>query len=111
MRATAGQGFDVRNHLGRRWLADAIAAWAQNAPVRIRMTSAQAERLKPDWFFGAGSFERSGPDEVVMTYGEFEPEKVLELVRWLGPGAEILDPPEWREMMKAEIAKMQAAYA
>lgn len=102
--------FDVRRHLGRRWLADAMKAWAKSSPVRIRMTPAQAERLKLDWFFGFGLFEKTG-DEVVMTYGEVDAEKALELVRWLGPGCEVIDPPEWRDQMKAELKTMLAAYA
>lgn len=102
--------FDVRRHLGRRWLADAMAAWAKNSPVKIRMTPAQAARLKLDWFFGFGSFERTGPDEIIMTYGEFDAPNALELVRWLGPGAEILEPADWRNLMKDDLARMQAAY-
>lgn len=111
LRATAGQGFDVRNHLGRRWLTDAMASWARNSPVKIRMTPAQAKRLGTDWFFGASSFARTGPDEVIMTYGEGEAANALELVRWLGPGAEILEPLEWRQQMRDELDRLRAAYA
>ena len=74
------------------------------------MTPAQAERLKLDWFFGFGLFEKTG-DEVMMTYGEVDAEKALELVRWLGPGCEVIDPPEWRDQIKDELTKMLAAYA
>ena len=102
--------FDVRRHLGRRWLADAMKAWAKSSPVKIRMTPKQAERLSLDWFFSFGHFEKTGPDEVMMTYGEVEAAYVLELVRWLGPGAEIVDPPEWRDRMKEELKAMLAAY-
>ena len=47
-------------------------------------------------------FERRGEDEVVMTYGEVEPAYALELVRWLGPGAEILDAEVRRFAYKVE---------
>ena len=111
LRAQPSPEFDVRKHLGRRWLADAMAAWAKSSPVRIRMTPAQAERLKLDWFFGLSSFERTGENEVIMTYGEVDAPYVMQLVRWLGPGAEILEPLEWRDQMKDELERMRAAYA
>jgi predicted DNA-binding transcriptional regulator YafY len=111
LRAQPSPGFDVRRHLGRRWLGEAMAAWTKSAPVRIRMTRAQAERLELDWFFGSGSFQRTGPDEVIMTYGEYEAPKALELLRWLGPGAEILEPAEWRSLMKDDLDRMRRAYA
>ncbi len=31
-----------------------------------------------------------------MTFGEQNPTIVLELLRWLGPGAELLEPHAWR---------------
>ncbi len=111
LKSTASKGFDVRNHLGRRWLGDAMDSWAKSSPVRIRMTAAQARKLGSDWFFGFAGFERSGPDEVVMTYGESDAPLALKLVRWLGPGAEILEPAEWRDLMKEELERMRAAYA
>lgn len=111
LKSTASKGFDVRDHLGRRWLAGAMDSWAKSSPVRIRMTADQARKLGTDWFFGFAGFECSGPDEVVMTYGESDASLALKLVRWLGPGAEILEPAEWRDLMKEELARMQAAYA
>jgi predicted DNA-binding transcriptional regulator YafY len=111
LRSAPAPGFDVRHHLGRRWLADAMAAWAESAPVKIRMTTAQAARLSTDWFFGTGTFVRSGEAEVTMTYGEYDAEKAFELIRWLGPGAELLEPAEWRERFRDEIDRMRARYA
>jgi predicted DNA-binding transcriptional regulator YafY len=111
LRSSTAPGFDVRRHLGRRWLADAMTAWAESAPVKIRMTAAQAARLSVDWFFGTGSFVRSGDDEVTMTYGEYDPANAFELIRWLGPGAELLEPAEWRAQLRDEIDKMRARYA
>ncbi len=104
------QPFDVRPHLGRRWLADAMARWSRLSPVRIGMTADQARRLAADWYFGFGAFEPDGPDRVIMTYGESDPDKVLELVRWLGPGAELLAPAEWRPRLGRELATLAAAY-
>src|SRR5262249_16484038 len=43
--------FDVRDYLGRRWLTPAMRRWAEEAPVRIRLTQRQADRLRRDWYF------------------------------------------------------------
>ncbi len=102
--------FDVRRHLGRAWLADAMEQWTRASPVAIRMTPAQAARLGTDWLYRFAGFAADG-DQIVMTYGEVDPAKVLELVRWLGPGAELLAPAEWRALIAAELAAMAASYA
>jgi predicted DNA-binding transcriptional regulator YafY len=109
-RAAAARNFDVRRQLGRRWLASAMADWVQSSPVRIRMTEAQAERLRADWYFEFAHFAEDGEGRVVMSYGENRPELVFELVRWLGPGAELLEPKAWREALRDELSGMAAAY-
>jgi hypothetical protein len=48
---------------------------------------------------------------VIMTYGEVDAPKAIELVRWLGPGAELLEPAEWREQLLADVEAMRAAHA
>jgi hypothetical protein len=45
-----------------------------------------------------------------MTFGEQNPTVVLELLRWLGPGAELIEPNAWRERMREEIKQMLASY-
>jgi len=35
---------------------------------------------------------------------------VLELVRWLGPGAELLEPAAWRATLRDELSQMATAY-
>ena len=50
-------------------------------------------------------------DRVVMTYGEVDAALVFELVRWLGPGAELLRPAEWRPLLAAQLAGLAASYA
>lgn len=46
-----------------------------------------------------------------MTFGESNHTVVLELLRWLGPGAELLSPPQWRAAVVADLNAMLAAYA
>jgi predicted DNA-binding transcriptional regulator YafY len=97
--------------LGRNWLKSAMDHWAEEAPVKIRLTPAQAARLKGDWYYRHAHFEQPSEDQVLMTLGEEDLAKVLELVRWLGPGAELLEPKAWREIIRADLRKMLADYA
>lgn len=103
-------GFDVRDYLDRRWLAAAMRTWAEEAPVRIRLTQRQATRLRRDWYYRRAQFEPLTDGEVVMTFGEEHQETALELVRWLGPGAELLEPEPWRAALEAQLAQMLACY-
>jgi predicted DNA-binding transcriptional regulator YafY len=110
MRAAPAPSFDVRRQLGRAWLREAMAQWARSSPVRIRLRREQAERLAEDWYFRFARFDKSDTGEIVMTYGENDPDKVFELVRWLGPGAELLEPAEWRAQLGAELSAMTDCY-
>src|SRR5581483_8701916 len=102
--------FDVRELLGRTWLASAMEEWRDLAPVEIRLSRAQAERLQRDWYYRHAYFEPIAQDHLIMTFGEQNPTVVLELVRWLGPGAELLEPVAWQEKMKEELGLMLASY-
>ena len=112
--ATGGSStpFDVRAWLGRRWLGDAMKSWAQNAPVRIRLSARLAERLAQDWFWQHAMFERDAThsNAVVMTYGEDDRELVYALVRWLGDEAELLEPRKWRAAFGAALRGMATLY-
>jgi predicted DNA-binding transcriptional regulator YafY len=108
--AGAAPAFDVRRHLGRAWLAEAMTQWSRTSPVRIRLTPAQAKRLRGDWYFRFAEFTADGAGAVVMTYGENDRAAVFELVRWLGPGAELLEPEIWREALGQELRAMAARY-
>jgi predicted DNA-binding transcriptional regulator YafY len=102
--------FDVRELLGRTWLASAMEEWRERAPVKMRLSCAQAERLQQDWYYRHAQFEPVAEDQLIMTFGEQNPTVVLELLRWLGPGAELLEPVAWRERMKEELRQMLASY-
>lgn len=103
--------FDVQTLLGRRWLQPAIHQWAREAPVKIRLTTRQAQRLQQDWYYRQAHYEHRAEDEVVMTFGEEDQAQVLALVRWLGPGAELLEPLAWRQVLQDELRQMTAAYS
>jgi len=102
--------FDVRALLGRRWLRAAMGEWRRRAPVAIRLSPAQANRLRRDCYYRHARFERIAGDAVVMTFGEDNRAAVLELLRWLGPGAELLEPADWRDAVREELRCMLASY-
>jgi predicted DNA-binding transcriptional regulator YafY len=103
--------FDVRKLLDRNWLKAAMQQWAQEAPVRICLSRQQAERLEKDWYYQYAIFEHLSDDRVLMTFGEEDRQIALELLRWLGPGAELIEPVAWRAVMRAELVQMLANYA
>jgi len=105
-----GADFDVRALLGRRWLRAAMNEWRQHALVAIRLSPAQADRLRRDWYYRHARFERIAEDAVVMTFGENNRSTVLELLRWLGPEAELLEPADWRDAAREELRQMLARY-
>jgi predicted DNA-binding transcriptional regulator YafY len=105
------EGFDVGELLERKWLGKAMARWREGPTARIEMTAAQAERLKRDWYYAHALFEESGGGRVAMTYGEDDPEAAAALVRWLGPGAELAEPAEWRAIVAEGLRAMLAAHA
>lgn len=102
--------FDVRALLGRRWLQSAMEQWRREAPVQIRLSPQQAQRLQQDWYYRHAHFEQVAESHVVMTFGEDNCAVVLELLRWLGPGAELIAPKAWRSLLKAELHQMFASY-
>jgi predicted DNA-binding transcriptional regulator YafY len=102
--------FDVRELLGRIWLQPAMEHWRHRSPMKIRLSCAQAERLQQDWYYRHAHFEPITEEQVVMTFGEQNPTIVLELLRWLGPGAELLEPHAWRERIREELSQMLASY-
>jgi predicted DNA-binding transcriptional regulator YafY len=108
---TVQNEFDVRELLGRNWLQSAMEQWRHQAPVRIRLSCAQAERLQQDWYYRHANFEPISEDQVLMTFGEQDPTVVLELLRWLGPGAELIEPIAWRERVREELRQMLAYYS
>lgn len=108
--APADLTFDVRQYLGRRWLEPAMRAWSRQSPVRLRITYAQWERLKTDWYYCHATFRPQSDGQVIMTFGENNPEVLFDLLRWLGPGAELIEPHEWRATFRAELEKMLEPY-
>ncbi len=103
--------FDVRGYLDRAWLTTAIARWSGTHPVRIAMTPEQADRLRLDWYYQHAIFTPERDGRVTMIFGQSRQDIVIELLRWLGPGAELIEPAEWRAALTEELERMLAVYA
>ena len=102
--------FDVASLLERKWMKRAMSRWIVEYPAKIALTPAQAELLKRDWYYGSARFEPAPDGRVVMVYGEAYPEIGIELVRWLGPEAELLEPVEWRKLLADNLRTMLVRY-
>jgi predicted DNA-binding transcriptional regulator YafY len=94
---------DWRSPQTRPWLRDAMAAWAEQAPVEIVVSSAQATLLARDWYFGSGTLAAAGDDRFTLRWGEGQFERVRELVAWLGPPARLVSPTAWAEPLAAAL--------
>jgi predicted DNA-binding transcriptional regulator YafY len=102
---------DVTQLLGRNWLRKAMTEWIEQAPVTVRISAQQAVRLQADWYYRHAHYQPLADGQVLMCFGEDRVEVVLELVRWLGPGAELIEPQAWRAQLRAELLVMAAALA
>jgi predicted DNA-binding transcriptional regulator YafY len=109
--AEADGDFDAATLLGRKWLGEAMQQWRREAPVTVRLARRQAERLKQDWYYQHARFADLADGQVLMTYGETHAEYVFELLRWLGPEAELIEPRAWRTDLRDNLARMLACYA
>ena len=101
---------DINAYLDRSWLASAMQTWAENHPVTISLTLEQAKRLEYDWYYQHAIFNEQPDGQVLMTFGQNDPDIVRELVRWLGPDAELVAPAEWRELVRRDLEAMLDVY-
>jgi|HigsolmetaAR202D_1030399.scaffolds.fasta_scaffold00042_80 Predicted transcriptional regulator len=102
--------FRIEQVLGRRWLQQAMQDWMQSSPVLLRITAEQAKRLQEDWYYAYAEFKPQNDGSVLMRYGEYVPALAFALLRWLGPGAELLEPVAWRAALAQELRTMLAVY-
>lgn len=104
------EAFTTESLLNRQWLDEAMTEWARLSPVVIQMRQAQAERLKRDWYYAHALYETVSAHTVRMTFGENNQSFVFELLRWLGPGAELIEPRAWRQPFADELRAMSVLY-
>jgi predicted DNA-binding transcriptional regulator YafY len=109
MRSTSSD-FDVAGLLDRKWLGKAMERWRSGTTAKIAMPPARAELLRKDWYYSHAAFEELPDGRIAMSYGEADPAAAAALVRWLGPGTELLEPTEWRECVAAGLRELLAAH-
>ena len=90
---------------------DIEALGAIGVPVYAEMGRAGGFRLVEGYFLRHARFEDLPDGRAQMSFGEDDRAIVLELLRWLGPGAELIEPKAWRADLRAELAAMLAVYA
>jgi predicted DNA-binding transcriptional regulator YafY len=102
---------DIRDLLGRGWLDDAMRRWEAEGPTAaIRLTAAQADLLGRDWYYRHGRYEDRPDGSVMLRLPTESAEELLPLMRWLGPGAELIEPADLRRRLADELAAMAAAH-
>ncbi|WP_346900808.1 WYL domain-containing protein [uncultured Roseibium sp.] len=74
------------------------------------MTPDQARKLSNDWYYKHAAFAPADDGSIVIGIPNASRERILPLVRWLGPGAEILEPVELRQELVGELNGMAAAH-
>lgn len=104
------QTYDVRPQLGRRWLAPAMRRWATDDAIEVLLSPAAAQRLQTDWYYRFAQFDLAADGRIRMRWGEDRQSVVFELLRWLGPEAELMKPAEWRAVLAAGLSAMAARY-
>ncbi|HUG13633.1 MAG TPA: WYL domain-containing protein [Thermomicrobiales bacterium] len=102
---------DVRDLLAGVWLRPAMQRWSQEAPVTIEMSARQRDRLRRDWYFRHAAYDDLPNGRVRMTYGEDNQTLVFELLRWLGPEAELIVPVAWRANLREDLLRMAETHA
>ncbi len=106
----SGSDEETGRWLGRRWLQGAMQRWREENPVVLQITALQAQRCQADWYYQHARFEVQPDGMIQMTFGEDIREVVFALVRWLGPGATLLQPYEWRQELQAQLQQMVEQY-
>lgn len=103
--------FDIRALLKRQWLENAMRRWDLDGEgTRIRLTAETAAKLRRDWYYRHAAFTADGRGGIIMAIPDLEPDLVLPLVRWLGPGAELVGPQSLREKLCGELDAIRRSY-
>jgi len=104
--------FSIQDLMGGVWLDRAMRRWeAENPIARIRLSAEQSRNLKTDWYYKHAAFTAAGDGGAVMSVPVTGANAILPLLRWLGPDAELLGPPELRDELLRELESMARIYA
>ncbi len=106
------KNFSIQSLLGGAWLSDAMRRWEQEEKIaKILITARQARKLSADWYYRHAVFTPAGDGRVQVSVPSTDRARILPLVRWLGPGAELVGPEDLRREFAGELNAMAALYA
>ncbi|MHA7774595.1 helix-turn-helix transcriptional regulator [Roseibium sp. M-1] len=103
--------FSIKSLLGGAWLSNAMRRWEQEEAIaEILITPAQAKRLSADWYYRHAIFTPAGDGKVMVSIPSTDRARILPLVRWLGPGAELVGPENLRRELATELEALAGLY-
>lgn len=101
------KNFAIETLLGGAWLKQAMRRWEAESPIaRIRITEAQAAKLSADWYYRHAVFTADPAGGMMISIPDTASSRILALVRWLGPGAELLEPEHMRQELAEELRSL-----
>ncbi|MEJ8476514.1 helix-turn-helix transcriptional regulator [Roseibium algae] len=99
--------FDIKHLLGGAWLSQAMRRWEKEGPIaQIRVTAEQSKRLAQDWYYRHVIFTPAPDGNVMISIPNAEAINLFPLIRWLGAGAELIEPAHLRKALAAELSEM-----
>ncbi|MEO9774248.1 WYL domain-containing protein [Roseibium sp.] len=103
--------FSIQSLLGGVWLSRAMRRWEQDEQIaKILITPRQAQKLGADWYYRHAVFTPAKDGRVLISIPSTARTRILPLVRWLGPGAELIGPEGLRAELARELAELAAVY-
>lgn len=104
--------FSIKSLLGGAWLSQAMRRWEQEEEIaKILITPQQALKLSADWYYRHAVFTPARDGKVLVRVPSTERARILPLVRWLGPGAELIEPADLRQELAEELSALTGIYA
>ncbi|WP_299475797.1 WYL domain-containing protein [uncultured Roseibium sp.] len=105
------KSFSIKTLLGGAWLSQAMRRWEQEEEIaKILITAEQAKKLSADWYYRHAIFTPAGDGKILVSIPSTDRARLLPLVRWLGPGAELLSPDALRLELAGELGNLAALY-
>ncbi|MET1413449.1 WYL domain-containing protein [Roseibium sp. HPY-6] len=105
------KAFSIKTLLGGAWLSQAMRRWEQEEEIaKILITADQAKKLSVDWYYRHAVFTPAGDGRILVSIPSTDRARLLPLVRWLGPGAELLSPDALRLELADELATLAGLY-
>ncbi|TYC49322.1 WYL domain-containing protein [Rhodobacterales bacterium] len=104
--------FSIESLLGGAWLSQAMRRWEKEEQIaKILITPQQARQLSADWYYRHAVFTPACDGRIMVSVPNTSRARVLPLIRWLGPGAELIEPQDLRRELAAELAELARLYA